>query len=788
MVRKAGFRIQDSGFRVLETGVRSQKSEVRSRSSNIVLALVCIFFCSSLVTRHSSLLFAQQPQTSDVSNPQPLFSINAKYVNGVAPGYWPTAGGGLTLALSAGTAFCGGTVVTYAPGTLTMAASATNYVYLNTASACAPASNTTGFTATMIPIATVVTSSSAITSITDGRTPFLARGVSSFNGRTGAVSPASGDYSDTEITGTQTGATLAVGASGLQENAATLDASTFAGATADAKITTCMANLPAGGGTCDARAVSGSLAANVTVPQNVKLLLGAGPYAAANGVQILYGSNSTIEGIGKYTTAISGNVSGGAIIAPASGGGNNARIANLSVTNNASFSSTTWTIDTTGAGAVRLENVWARTSAANGIKVGGPSYYTSLSNCTASLPSGGSGTGILSLTNQVNIYGGEVTGGAIGIDVEGGGIPTNIIDVDVEGQSTAGYEVGVTATSVTRAIINAGYMQTQGTATCVIFGSQSYSSFAMLPYSSTCSPTVTDNGVGNLVLAAPPASGNTSTGGFLWPGGGGTEPGNLYYAGSGATSFTLRDFSQSSGSTDWNFLNSGGNLYVGAPTTGSATAMASFSRANSTFTANFLPPVSGGLASGTLTPSQSGHIIFNSGAATYTLPSCAQCGYTYTFVVNNSGGITVNAGSGQNIVFGSNIGSSGGSVSSTTVGSTLTVAGGIDTGNVWVVTAVTGNWGIFSGGGSAITSMVIYSTGNITPTAVAANSCSDQTFAVTGLLATDRISQATPPAALGNVSLNAYPSAAGTVLLHFCNPSSSSVTPPAGVYSFLAVH
>jgi hypothetical protein len=56
------------------------------------------------------------------------------------------------------------------------------------------------------------------------------------------------------------------------------------------------------------------------------------------------------------------------------------------------------------------------------------------------------------------------------------------------------------------------------------------------------------------------------------------------------------------------------------------------------------------------------------------------------------------------------------------------------------------------------------------------------------LLATDRTSNITPPSALGNVSLNAYASAAGTVLLHFCNPSSSSVTPPAGVYSFLAVH
>jgi hypothetical protein len=96
--------------------------------------------------------------------------------------------------------------------------------------------------------------------------------------------------------------------------------------------------------------------------------------------------------------------------------------------------------------------------------------------------------------------------------------------------------------------------------------------------------------------------------------------------------------------------------------------------------------------------------------------------------------------------------------------------------------------GLFVGGGTAINAMNLYSTASITPTAVGAASCSDQTFTVTGLLATDRISNITSPSALGNVAVNGYASAAGTVLLHFCNPSSTSVTPPAGVYSFLAVH
>jgi hypothetical protein len=86
--------------------------------------------------------------------------------------YLPTAGSGLTLNIAAGRAFCGGSNVTYGGGTLTMAPSATNNVYLNTASSCAPAVKSTAFTTSDFPIAIVVTSGSAITGITDKRTMF----------------------------------------------------------------------------------------------------------------------------------------------------------------------------------------------------------------------------------------------------------------------------------------------------------------------------------------------------------------------------------------------------------------------------------------------------------------------------------------------------------------------------------------------------------------------------------------------------------------------------------------
>lgn len=137
---------------------------------------------------------AQQPQTSDVSATQPIFPVNAKFTNGVAPGYWPTAGSGLTLNVSAGTVFCGGSIATYAGGTLTMTASMTNYVYLDTTASCALTSNTTGFSATTIPIAKVVASGSAITAITDDRVSFSTAVSSSGGGPTGA---AGGDLSGT---------------------------------------------------------------------------------------------------------------------------------------------------------------------------------------------------------------------------------------------------------------------------------------------------------------------------------------------------------------------------------------------------------------------------------------------------------------------------------------------------------------------------------------------------------------------------------------------------------------
>lgn len=92
------------------------------------------------------------------------------------------------------------------------------------------------------------------------------------------------------------------------------------------------------------------------------------------------------------------------------------------------------------------------------------------------------------------------------------------------------------------------------------------------------------------------------------------------------------------------------------------------------------------------------------------------------------------------------------------------------------------------GGGSPISHVAYYTTGVVAPTSVAAQSCSDQAFTVSGLVAADNLGSIHPPAALGNLSIEGYTSSANTVSFHFCNVSATSAVPPAGAYTFLAMH
>jgi len=132
-----------------------------------------VFSVSLLVLIPILAALSQQPQTQTA----PIYSVNAKYVNGVAPGYWTTPhenpSSSLIVNLSSGTVFCLGTIRTFThngAGDLTLTNNTTNYVYLDTTASCAPAFNTSGFTLSTIPIAKVVTSGGVITTVTDDRT------------------------------------------------------------------------------------------------------------------------------------------------------------------------------------------------------------------------------------------------------------------------------------------------------------------------------------------------------------------------------------------------------------------------------------------------------------------------------------------------------------------------------------------------------------------------------------------------------------------------------------------
>jgi hypothetical protein len=92
------------------------------------------------------------------------------------------------------------------------------------------------------------------------------------------------------------------------------------------------------------------------------------------------------------------------------------------------------------------------------------------------------------------------------------------------------------------------------------------------------------------------------------------------------------------------------------------------------------------------------------------------------------------------------------------------------------------------GAGTALSQMKIYTTNRLAVAPVPGQSCLDLTGTATGLSLKDEVTGVRPPAALGNLSLNAYAKEANAVTLHFCNPSASPVNTPAGTYSFLGIH
>ena len=251
-------KIESSSHRVIEPLKRRvcRISNFGFRFSALLLSLFTIY----------NSLSAQQPTST-----APLYQANAQYLQGRTwADYKASAGTGLTLNIAAGQMWCSSTLVTYAGGTLAMTNAATNYVYLDTASSCVPAKSTSAFPSTGIPVATVVTSGGAITTVTDNRSMLAI-----------------------------------ISGSATQLPNTVKYAESYAGASLDVKALACLAAVvAAGGGVCDARGLTGAqaLADNLTVgdgTHRVVLLLPGTTITRGTGKQFIYASHSSIIGTGK---------------------------------------------------------------------------------------------------------------------------------------------------------------------------------------------------------------------------------------------------------------------------------------------------------------------------------------------------------------------------------------------------------------------------------------------------------------------------------------------------------
>ena len=91
------------------------------------------------------------------------------------------------------------------------------------------------------------------------------------------------------------------------------------------------------------------------------------------------------------------------------------------------------------------------------------------------------------------------------------------------------------------------------------------------------------------------------------------------------------------------------------------------------------------------------------------------------------------------------------------------------------------------GGGTPISEVKLY-TATIATSSIPAQSCADVKGTAAGLSPGAQVLSLTPPKTLGNLAVNGYSAGAGSVILHFCNPTSAAVNSPAGNYVFLGLH
>jgi hypothetical protein len=796
MVNRKGFRIQDSGFGVL-----------------CVICVIC------------GCAFAQQPQAQQG---QPLSAINAKYANGVAPGYWPTAGSGLTLNLSAGSVMCQSVATNYAGGMLSMTASQTNYVFLNPTMNCAPFATTSPFVAGEIPIAVVVTGSSAIASVTDARTWFTTTtGVDVDPFRVSVKDcGAYGDgiHDDTAAIQTCldkfTNGIAAIASGTLYFPRGTYNISGTLYYVGDVGHTFRMLGIGQGQGSQIVCTGPGcAMAMFITMGMNQqsgveKIWFNGNGYATkgvwysstngvggtfteavSTGTQTVTVSSTSVLATGSLLNVDSGAntefvvvsaVGSGTITAtfakshlsgtafgnsPPAGGG--ATFKDLFISG--IIGSPSWGVAigcpfadwTNEAAALNLVNVNVGGAGLSGPptygigtlnngnvqdfyitngNIGGTQYginFFGNSGVTIKdVQMGGNGVDFLLHGEQAHLIGVESQGSSMFLSSGGaGGVNTNAVIIENCGWGgAAGSSDYVIATTDSLTIINSGFWNTRTTSSVakVQMGSPLFP-----PANSSSGSTASFFSIGSFYLNAT-----------------GYVP---LYDGSNNVILPTYYASQPVAVTSINDQGGGGS--------------------------NPIVRLNNYLSTPILTDSGCAWDVANSGLVR-TCNGGKPVVFRNQAQTNDIIGMTTN--SSDQVVLGGTPGVSATQYASTVPTGTppLTVASTTPVTNFTVQNCDTCNitTSMTVGGGTPLHAMNLYNTASITPTAVTASSCSDQTFVVSGLLATDRVSSIAPPSALGNLSLGGHASAANTVLFHFCNPSSSSVTPPAGVYSFLAVH
>lgn len=147
--------------------------------------------------------------------------------------------------------------------------------------------------------------------------------------------------------------------------------------------------------------------------------------------------------------------------------------------------------------------------------------------------------------------------------------------------------------------------------------------------------------------------------------------------------------------------------------------------------------------------------------------------------VTSAGAITITSRSGQAITLTGTTAHVGASTFSSTVGITGNVA--VNT-NKFTVAASSGNTLIAgtltTGTGNALAGLAKYSA-SLSPAEVAANTCAEQTFTVTGVTTSDVVFVNKPTAQAGLGIAGVRASATNQVGINFCNATAAPITPTA---------